>query len=250
MLFTLKKIIGGLVMPLPFILLIMAVALILLWCTRWQKTGKTFFLLSWLILGLISLQPIADRLLSPLVNTYPTYQNQQEIKYIVVLGGGYTFNPQLAPSSNLSGFGLQRIAEGVRIYQQNPGTKLIFTGAPTVKNTLSSAGTAAKVAESLGVPRHDIITLDTPRDTQQEAQQVASSIGNQPFALVTSADHLPRAMIFFQQQGLSPLPAPSGQVSTDSPLGMREKLLPQSKYLSRSERAWYEILGRLLQRMN
>lgn len=43
MLFILKKTVGGLLMPLPFILLMMAIALVLLWMTRWQKPEKCFF---------------------------------------------------------------------------------------------------------------------------------------------------------------------------------------------------------------
>jgi len=171
------------------------------------------------------------------------------VDYIVVLGGGYTFNPQWAPSSNLISNSLPRVAEGVRIYRQNPGAKMIFTGAVTAENTQSNAATAALVAESLGVPASDIIILDKPEDTRQEAQQVALRIGQQPFVLVTSANHLPRAMIFFQQQGLHPFPAPANQLAIDSPLNSWEKITPQSLYLSHSERAWYETLGRLWQWM-
>ena len=101
MLFTLKKFVGGLLMPLPLLLIIMGLALILLWFTRWQKSGKTLFALSWLVLLLISLQPVADRLLLPLEKPYATYQGNDPVDYIVVLGGGYTFNPNWAPSANL-----------------------------------------------------------------------------------------------------------------------------------------------------
>jgi uncharacterized SAM-binding protein YcdF (DUF218 family) len=247
MLFILKKFFAGLLMPLPLILLLMAVALILLWLTHWQKTGKVCFLLSWLILTAISLQPIADGWLRPLESDYPTYQNTQKISYIVVLGGGYTFNPHWAPSSNLLNNSLPRVTEGVRIYRQNPGAKLIFTGAAANDNPVSSAQTAAIVAESLGVSPQDIICLDKPRDTEQEAQQVAAHLGKQPFVLVTSANHLPRAMHFFQQQGLTPIPAPANQLAIDSPLNPWERALPQSLYLTHSERAWYESLGRVWQ---
>ncbi|MGA7587130.1 MAG: envelope biogenesis factor ElyC [Rouxiella badensis] len=249
MFFALKKFVGGLMMPLPLLLLMMAVALCLLWFSRRQKTGKVIFLVSWLLLALLSLQPVADRLLRPLENTFPTYRGQGPIDYVVVLGGGYTYNPAWAPSSNLISNSLPRVTEGIRIYLMNPGAKLIFTGAATPTNPVSSAATAAKVAESLGVPAKDIITLDQPRDTRQEAQQVAQQIGHQPFALVTSANHLPRAMVFFQQQGLAPIPAPANQLAIDSPLNLWEKVLPQSLYLSHSERAWYETLGRLWQKL-
>jgi len=247
MFFTLKKFVGGLLMPLPLLLIIMAIALSLLWFSRRQKMGKVIFLVGWLLLGLLSLQPVADSLLRPLENTYPTYHGGTQLNYVVVLGGGYTYNPQWAPSSNLINNSLPRVTEGIRIYLMNPGSKLIFTGAAAPGNPVSSAATAAKVAESLGVPATDIITLDQPRDTHQEAEQVAQRIGHQTFALVTSANHLPRAMVFFQEQGLAPVPAPANQLAIDSPLNIWEKAVPQSLYLAHSERAWYETLGRIWQ---
>lgn len=37
MLFNLKKLFGALLMPLPLLMLLMGLALLLLWFTRWQK---------------------------------------------------------------------------------------------------------------------------------------------------------------------------------------------------------------------
>ncbi len=127
MLFTLKKVIGGMLLPLPLMLLMIGVGLALLWFSRFQKTGKVFISVGWLALLLLSLQPVSDHLLRPIENRYPTWQGPQKVEYIVVLGGGYTWNPQWAPT-----------------------------------NTVSTAEVGARVAQSLGVPRSDIITLDKP----------------------------------------------------------------------------------------
>lgn len=248
MLFNLKKFIGGIMMPLPALLLLMALALLLLWFTRWQRSGKVILSLSWLFLLLFSLQPVADRLLRPIEATYATYRGHDPVNYIVVLGGGYTFNPDWAPSSNLIGNSLPRVTEGVRLYLAHPGAKMVFTGARGA-NTLSNAETAARVAESLGVPRSDIVVLDRPVDTEQEAAQVAKLIGRQPFLLVTSSNHLPRAMRFFEAQGLQPIPAPANQLAITSPLNIWDRLLPSAMFLGHSERAWYETLGSLWQRL-
>jgi len=76
-------------------------------------------------------------------------------------------------------------------------------------NPVSTAEAGARVAESLGVPRSQIMTLDEPKDTEEEAAAVAKAIGQQPFLLVSSASHLPRAVIFFRNAGLQPIPAPA-----------------------------------------
>ncbi|MFH8134003.1 envelope biogenesis factor ElyC [Pantoea osteomyelitidis] len=249
MFFNLKKLIGGLLLPLPFLLLLMAIAILLLWFSRWQKTGKILLSVSWFFLLLLSLQPIADRLLLPLESRYTTWNGPEKVDYIVVLGGGYTFNPQWAPSSNLVGNSLARVTEGVRQWRRNPTAKMIFTGAAAGQNPMSNARVAAQVAESLGVPSEQIITLDQPRDTQQEARAVKGVIDRRPFLLVTSANHLPRAMQFFHAQGLEPIAAPANQLAITSPLNWWEKAIPSPLWLSHSERAWYESLGRLWQQL-
>ena len=224
MLFTLKKVIGNMLLPLPLMLLIIGAGLALLWFSRFQKTGKIFISIGWLALLLLSLQPVADRLLRPIESTYPTWNNSQKVDYIVVLGGGYTWNPQWAPSSNLINNSLPRLNEGIRLWRENPGSKLIFTGGVAKTNTVSTAEVGARVAQSLGVPREQIITLDLPKDTEEEA-----------------------AMIFFQQEGLNPLPAPANQLAIDSPLNPWERAIPSPVWLMHSDRVGYETLGRIRQ---
>lgn len=250
MLFTLKKAIGGLMLPLPFLLVVMGLAVLLLWFTQWQKTGKVLLTGSWLVLLLLSLQPVADGLLRPIEKSYPTWHaTGKPVRYIVVLGGGYTWNPEWAPSSNLVNNSLARVTESIRLWRANPGSTLIFTGAAAKTNPVSTAEAGARVAESLGVPRSQIMVLDRPRDTGQEAAEVAKAIGHSPFLLVTSASHMPRAMIFFQSQGLDPIPAPANQLAIDSPLNPWERMIPAPLWLTHSDRAIYETLGRIWQWM-
>ena len=249
MFFTLKKVVGGMLLPLPFLLLLMALGILLLWFSRWQKSGKILISFSWLFLLLLSLQPVADRLLLPLENRFPTWNGSERVDYIVVLGGGYTFNPNWAPSSNLIGNSLPRVAEGVRQWHLNPHATLIFTGAAAGKNPKSNAWVAASVAESLGVPSEQIKILDQPKDTEEEAQAVKALVGNRPFLLISSANHLPRAMLFFQAAGLDPVAAPANQLAITSPLNGWERAIPSPLWLSHSERAVYETLGQIWQRL-
>ncbi|SFQ96732.1 Uncharacterized SAM-binding protein YcdF, DUF218 family [Enterobacter sp. kpr-6] len=247
MFFTLKKYIGGFILPLPLLLLLMGLGLLLIWFSRYQKTGKTMVSASWLVLLLLSLQPVADGLLKPIEDTYPTWRGEQRVNAIVVLGGGYTWNDAWAPSSNLINNSLPRLNEAVRLWRLNPGAKMIFTGAAASTNPVSTAEAGARVAETLGVPRSEILTLDTARDTEEEAAAVKQAIGDVPFLLVTSASHLPRAMIFFQQAGLHPLPAPANQLAIASPLNPWERIIPSPVWLMHSDRVGYETLGRIWQ---
>ncbi|MFD1803016.1 envelope biogenesis factor ElyC [Mixta tenebrionis] len=250
MFFTLKKIVGGLLLPLPLLLLLMAAGILLLWFTRWQKSGKTLVSAAWVILFALSLQPVADSLLRPLERQYPTRNAAANIRYIVVLGGGYTWNSKWAPSSNLISNSLSRVTEGVRQWRLNPGARLIFTGGAAETNPVSNAEAAAAVALSLGVPEQDIIRLDWPRDTDDEARAVKKMVGEQAFLLVTSANHMPRAMAFFRHQGLAPLATPANQMAIESALNWWEKALPAPLWLSHSDRAVYEGIGTIWQKLN
>lgn len=250
MVFMLKKAVGNLLLPLPFLLLLMAAGILLLWFSRWQKSGKILISVSWLIILLISLQPVADRLLLPVESHYSTWNGSQKVDYIVVLGGGYTYNPAWAPSSNLLNNSLPRVTEAVRQWLRNPQATMVFTGAAAGHNPKSNAWVAAQVAESLGVPDAHIHILDQPKDTEQEARAVSAVIGHHSFLLVTSANHMPRAMRFFQQAGLNPIAAPANQLAITSPLNWWERAFPSPLWMSHSERAIYETLGSALQRIN
>ncbi|MDL5165724.1 envelope biogenesis factor ElyC [Proteus faecis] len=251
MLFLLKKYVAGFLMPLPLLLLIAFFALALLWFTRWQKTGKSLLTVVLILLTILGIQPVADTLLMPSEKEYQArYElrenSQQDVNYIVVLGGGFTYNPEWAPSANLLNNSLFRVTEGVRLYYRNPNATLIFTGGAGV-NQISNAEVAAQVAQSLGVPANKTIALSTPKDTEEEAYEVDKLIGKQPFLLVTSANHLARAERFFLARNMNPIVAPANQLAITSPLHPWEKYFPSATYFQHSERAWYEFLGSIWQ---
>ncbi len=248
--FVVKKFITAILMPLPLLLLLMGIALILLWFTRWQKSAKVIFSLSWLVLLLISLQPVADRLLLPFETHYKTWNKHHQVAslqpdYIVVLGAGYTITPDWAPGSRLRGGSLSRVTEGIRLYLAYPNARLVFTGGGTGEK--SNARIAALVAESLGVPASAIIMSEQLKDTEDEAEHIARLVGKKTFVLVTSASHLPRAMRYMKAKGLHPIAAPANQLAITMPLNLWESLFPSATFLSHSERAWYEMVGTVWQ---
>lgn len=235
-------------MPLPFLLIIGLIGLILLWFTRWQKSGKSLVTASLVFIALLGLQPVADTLLAPVEGDYNkryeliTTNPPEKIHYIVVLGGGFTYNPDWSPSANLFSNSLPRVTEGVRLYHTHPGSKLIFTGGKA-NSSISSAEVAAQVAQSLGVPIENTIALTEPKDTQEEAFEVERIVGKEPFLLVTSANHLPRAMTMFTSRGMQPFAAPANQLAITSGINPWEKYIPSANFFAHSERAWYEFLG-------
>lgn len=247
MFFILKKFVGGLLLPLPFLLIIIGFSLLLLWFNRWLKTAKLLLSISWLFLVLFSLQPVADKLLMQFEQHYQTYNDDNPVEYIIVLGGKYTYNPEWAPSSNLGANSLARVTEGIRQHLKQPNTKLVFTGGNAKGNPVSSAQTAAEVAISLGVNRQSIITVENVYNTEQEAKAIKKLVNEKPFLLVTSASHMQRALRFFKQQGMSPIAVPANQLAVHTALNPWEKAIPNSLYLSHSQIAFHELYGTLSQ---
>jgi len=86
---------------------------------------------------------------------------------------------------------------------------LIVSGPASGKTGATHASVLATAAVSLGIDPRRIVQIDTARDTDDETQAVKQRLGTQtPFALVTSAWHMPRAMGLMQRAGLSPVPCP------------------------------------------
>jgi uncharacterized SAM-binding protein YcdF (DUF218 family) len=65
--------------------------------------------------------------------------------------------------------------------------------------------------------------------------------------LVTSAEHMPRAVAEFTATGLQVTPAPQGFVGTGQQ-GILS-LVPDAATLRRSQRAVYELLGEVVRRL-
>ncbi|MCJ8300629.1 MAG: envelope biogenesis factor ElyC [Pseudomonadales bacterium] len=207
--FIFKKIIATILLPFPLALIGFGIGLYLLWFTKWQRLGKLAMTLGVLILLIFSSAPVSYLLVSPLEYRYPAYDvGNESVNFVVVLGSGHVSDPRLPVTSQIGSASLVRLIEGIRIYKANPGAKLIVSGAGG-QDPVPNAEVVANVALALGVPRVDIIEEPRARDTANEAKLIKEIIEDAPFALVTSANHMPRAVALFRKQGLSPIPAPT-----------------------------------------
>lgn len=238
-LFYLKKIIGMLLMPIPFSMLLTLTGLWLL--KRRPVMGKSLILLSVLWLGLSSWHPLADRLLAPFEDDFVMFDIHQPVDTIVVLGGCHASDPRMPTVAQLCSSSLFRLLEGLRILNANPQARLFVSGYAGA-DSRPHAEVMRDAAISLGVDPLRIQTFPTPRDTEEEAHLMAPLLGQKPFALVSEASHLPRAVVFFKNEGLNPIPAPAVKLSSaDSDWRV------EARAAVKSERAIYEGLGQLWQ---
>jgi uncharacterized SAM-binding protein YcdF (DUF218 family) len=249
--FVLKKIVTLLLMPLTVCLGVLGVGILLLWMRRRIGAAKIVLTLGVLTLTALSFSAVADPLIKPLELWYPPLLDTStlmDVKWVVVLGGGHTSSPELQPNAQVFNSSLSRIVEGIRIHRALPESKLILSGG-AVFDPVPEAVTMAAVAKMLGISPNDMVLESRSQDTGQQAQFVQGIIQNDRCILVTSAIHMPRAMLLFKQRGLNPTAAP-----TDYGVWMRKEnspnqFFPRAGELRKVEAALHEYLGLLWARV-
>lgn len=231
--------------PITLILAILLIGLFLVSMTRRQKTGKIVVLIGVLFLGMLSYDAVSDKLLQPLEYQYPplfSLENIQNVKWIVVLGGGHISDPKLPITSQISKNSLVRLVEGIRIYNGLPKSKLILSGG-SVFEKISNAEVLAEVAIAIGVKKEDLILEDVSKDTEDEVRLIQQIVGQEWFVLVTSASHMPRSMALFKRLGMHPIPAPTDHLVKECKKISPGMFYPSANGLCKAERAFYEYLG-------
>lgn len=241
-LFLLKKILGDLLMPVPIVLLLLCWTLLLMLRRKTRWLGFFVVILASALLFVASYAPLSNQLISRFESQVPQYQQgKTPVDYIAVLGSWHQAVTTQPVTSELSPTAIVRLAEGIRIYRMNPGSKLIFTGfRGIIKDQVSYPEKLRELAVSLGVPAADIVVLNGPQDTQEEAQVIANKISDSSLILVTTAAHMPRALLLFHQAGLDPIPAPTDYLSKPFKSWW---VFPSARTLAHTEYWAHEQLG-------
>ncbi|MCB2227497.1 MAG: YdcF family protein [Desulfarculaceae bacterium] len=244
-LFIAKKVIGRLLFPVGQVLLLWLAGALIWWRRPQRRLGPLLMLAGGLWLLVLSLPITGTLLLHQLELRNYRYANpaalrQQGAAAVVVLSGGFS-EGSASRADRLSQATLKRLLEGVRLWRQMPGAKLVLTGG-SFGGEMSEGQAMGEMALALGVPPKAMIMETKSWDTEEQAQQLRSLLGRRPFALVTSASHMPRSLALFRSYGMEPLPAPADFRTRDYRLSFYS-FIPQAGGLKGSEEAFYEYLG-------
>ena len=232
---------------LPFFWFLALLALILLFRKK-QRFGKTMVLLALLWLLMTSTGPLPHRLIRSLEKRYevftgPLSLQEGERLHILVLGGGHTSDERLPANNQLSLSALGRLTEGIRLHRLHPGSLFILSGYPGL-DQLSNAEVMYNTALLLGVSAEDMAIIPEPENTRQEALAYLGHYGSRhPLIMVTTATHIPRAMIWFRKAGLEPIPAPTNHAIKESPVSKPRWWIPSPEKIALTDRAIYEYAG-------
>lgn len=142
---------------------------------------------------------------------------------------------------------LQRLVETLRIYKLHPEARVITSGHHS-SDPVSNAEKMKQSLVLLGIEEQKIISENFSKDTEEEAALISPRVQGATVVLITNADHMPRAMEYFQMQGVYPIAAPTGYwVKNQYSSKSWSYYFPNSKKLEQTTIAWYESLGRLVQ---
>ena len=193
-----------------FILAMLGIA-VYLWKKRHQHRAAGLLAALACVLYLLSIGAVADRLMGDLERTYDVPAEAQG-DVIVMLGGG-----AIADVQDVDGVGMlaqspsSRLLTVLRLYYIHR-LPILLSGGQVFSDTGSEAEIARRVLLSLGVPGEMIYVETRSLTTGQNARYSAEILRREGFTqpiLVTSAFHLPRAVLYFEREGFAVTPYPA-----------------------------------------
>jgi uncharacterized SAM-binding protein YcdF (DUF218 family) len=171
---------------------------------------------------------------------------------IVVLSGGMRRDATDARDfAVLNVASLQRTLAGAELARRTPDAQLVLTGGARIGGASDVAQSAlmADVAEHLGVPASAIRSETAATTTWENATRVRALAPALPkrIWLVTSALHMPRALIAFRAAGFEPCAYPADIRSAR--LDSVADVLPSAGAIADTDAVLHEWVGEIVYRV-
>lgn len=190
--------------------------LALLTLRRWNRAGVVMLWSGLAALGLLGFPAMPDALLRPLENRYPVPAAGAVDRHvgIIVLGGALQHPDSFVAHGQVPlGEAAERMTVPVGLLRKHPNLELVFSGGEG--RLLATGVTESELARAFyqqqGLDMAKVRLEDGSRNTRENAQQVAKLLDDrckEPWLLVTSAWHMPRAMNEFEAVGCRVTPYP------------------------------------------
>jgi uncharacterized SAM-binding protein YcdF (DUF218 family) len=268
--FVVSKILTFVLLP-PGLFVLLLVAALALGCRKKRKPALVLAGVAAFLLYALSARVVSDLLILPLEDRYPPLASQADFvgsdsagndsagngvageaakAPVVVLGGGSVDrSPEEGMRASLCPEPEKRLVYGLKVARELK-RPLIFSGGRTWQGReIESEADAARtfiaryfVASGVVASGGGVSYDDLSRTTRENARFAARLSGSPSVILVTSAYHMPRAVLSFRKEGLSVLPAPTDYKANRSPYTIAD-FLPTSEAFANSYKALHEYLG-------
>lgn len=213
MFFYLSKIFYFLLHPINAYVFICIIAMGLMWF-NWHRSGRWLMSVSTLVLILVTAFPIGIWMRIHLEQRFPQPTSlPAQIDGILVLGGAV--NPALSVDHNqlILQSTTERLFSFAALAEEYPEAKLIYSGGSgsLTKQELKEADVARVALKRLGMDTDNVIFENQSRNTFENIRLtkklVTPKVGEN-WILVTSAQHMPRAMGIARAEGWQMIPYP------------------------------------------
>jgi uncharacterized SAM-binding protein YcdF (DUF218 family) len=252
--FVAAKFLAFLTQPLAWVAVLMALAVLTV--HRRPRVAQRLGGAAVLLLAALGWEPLPDALLRQLEGHYPPVAVQADLKAyvgVIVLGGAlepaYMWS---VPDQSALGDAAERVTEVLPLLKRQPQLRLLFTGGEgeLFAKDLTEAERARRFFTAQGVPESQLILESASRTTFENAVLSKALPGldaRQPWLLVTSAWHMPRAMAVFEHAGWNvtayPVDFRTGQVTPWMQYSMDEGV-------KKWRIALHEVLGSWIYRLS
>ena len=212
--FVLSQLMPAITQPVFWLALWWAVALLVI--SRWRRSAVGMLWSGLAVLGLLGFEALPHALLRPLENTYPVPSAAVVDRHVglVVLGGATQHPGSFQAHAQVPlGESAERMSVPVGLLREHPRLALVFSGGEgRLRATgVTEAALARVFYQEQGVDLARVTLEAGSRTTRENARQVAALLGprcQEPWLLVTSAWHMPRAMAEFESVGCRVTPYP------------------------------------------
>jgi uncharacterized SAM-binding protein YcdF (DUF218 family) len=217
-----SKLLWFAVRPNTLALLLALVGLLLVWRGRGRR-GRGLLLLGLGYYVFVLVTPASQLIALPLENRFARPASAPAaVDGVIVLGGAVDQILTEAHGIPALNGAAERMTEMMTLARHYPTARLVFTGGQGtfVQGSLTEAEVARRLWTGMGLPEQRVLYEDRSRNTHENAVFTRDLLRPQPgetWLLVTSAQHMPRAMGVFRAAGWDPLAWPVNFTTGSTP---------------------------------
>ena len=238
--------------PGSLVLLGLAVTLLLLLeAYRGRRTTARLRLAIWLslsgagLLYALSTDVAAGTLLRPLENRHSFAAEAVNVDFIVVLGGGVEVQPGPDGAREVPSRGsLARLNRALELARELTVPVVLAGGrGPGAGQGSPEAAIGAAYLQRMGLPAERLLRESDSQTTWENARNVVAALAPRRLLLVTSAYHMPRAVLAFRSAGVTEVLTAPGDYRAQPGAGTWLDWLPNGSALHDSTTALREYVG-------
>lgn len=211
--FFISKLIEFFLLPSNLIALLGLVGLLAMLVNR-PRLGRASIIGSVLVLIICGWSPLGPAALMVLEGRFPQPRINRPVTGIIMLGGAADPHISIARGNLTMNEAGERLTATVDLSRRYPDAKIFLSGGLGQANgasMLTESQVARDILVSLGVSPSRIAMEERSRNTCENAAESVASIRPKPgelWLLVTSANHMPRAVGCFRAAGFDVTPYP------------------------------------------